>query len=187
MTRLLPLVLLLAVSACASAPPSQLLLDAPTSTQRIPAAVRSVELREVSLPDYAGADTLSTREAGGALTADRDQVWADTPARGTTLALARNLAAITGARVAAEPWPFSVLPDVSVKVTAERFLATIPGGVELTGSYAVAPVASAISDRDGRFNITVPLAEGASPAEVAAAHGRAVEALAVQIARSLAR
>ncbi|WP_172330901.1 membrane integrity-associated transporter subunit PqiC [Mangrovicoccus sp. HB161399] len=182
----LPLLLALGTAACTS-PPTQFLLDAPTSDLRLRPMVSSVEVRDVSLPQYASAaDGIAIQQADGSVTANPNEVWADTPERGATLALARNLAAITGARVAAEPWPFADLPGASVKVVVERFLASETGGVRLEGSYAISPVGSGLRDRGGRFDIAVPLPENPGTSDVARAHGLAIEQLAEEIARRLA-
>ncbi|WP_138470155.1 membrane integrity-associated transporter subunit PqiC [Poseidonocella sp. HB161398] len=185
-TTILPLLLLLGAAACTT-PPTQFLLDAPTSQMRLAPRVSSIEVRSISLPQYASAaDGIALLQADGSVTTDPKEVWADTPERGATLALVRNLAAITGARVAADPWPFSDLPAVSVNVTVERFLASETGRLELAGAYAISPVVSSLRDRGGRFDIVVPLPENAGTAERARAHGQAIQQLAEDIARRLA-
>lgn len=183
------LVLTLGIGAC-TAPPAQFLLDAPGSTLRLSPVVNSLEIRTVSLPRYASADGLTRQQADAALITDVDQVWADSPERGATLAIVRNISEITGARVASEPWPFADLPAASVTVTVEQFLATSTNVVRLSGSYAVAPVGSNLSDRAGRFAIEVPILDenGAENAQaVANAHAVALRQLSETIARRISR
>jgi uncharacterized lipoprotein YmbA len=175
----------LALGACS--PTVKQFVVAPVEpVARIPARVSSIEIRDLSLPRYATADEVTIRDDDGVLRADRSTGWADDPQRSLTLALARNLATITGARVAAEPWPFTDSPAASVTVQVEQLLAGPDAMLRFTGLYAVAPVASGLSDRSGRFNIAVPMA-GNDPGDVAAAQGAAVARLAELIAQSLAR
>ncbi|MBE3639210.1 PqiC family protein [Mangrovicoccus algicola] len=182
---ILPILMLLGVAGCTS-PPTQYQLDAPTSDLRLRAVVSSLEVRDVSLPQYASAaDGIALQQPDGSVKADPKEVWADTPERATTLALARNLAAITGTRVAAEPWPFADLPAASVTVVVERFLAAQGTGLRLQGAYAISPVGSSLSDRGGRFDIAIPLPENAATTDIARAHGLAIERLAEEIARRI--
>jgi len=176
---------LAALAACAKRP-DQYLLETPVSALRLPSVVGSIQLHDISLPRYANDDSLVSVQSDGALKSDRNAVWADVPQRSMTLALARNLAAITGARVATDPWPFAAAPQATLSVTVEQFARGTDGILRLTGSFALAPLAAAVSDRDGRFSISLPVPED-SAAAIAAAHGKAVETLAETIARRIAR
>uniref|UniRef100_UPI00191C1743 ABC-type transport auxiliary lipoprotein family protein n=1 Tax=Mangrovicoccus ximenensis TaxID=1911570 RepID=UPI00191C1743 len=94
----LPLLLALGAAACTT-PPTQFLLDAPTSELRLAPMVSSVEIRDISLPQYASAaDGIALLQADGSVKADPKEIWADTPERGATLALARNLGSRDGLR-----------------------------------------------------------------------------------------
>ena len=64
---------------------------------------------------------------------------ADDPPRAVTLALARQISAVSGATVIAAPWPLSDGPDRRIEVRVEQFLATAGGVVRLSGSYYVSP------------------------------------------------
>lgn len=182
---------LIAVFACiglagCGGPSAQVLLAPPPPDARVPALVGSLEVRDVSLPRYAASDDLVVLDDDGLLQTVSGAVWADTPERSMTLALADALGAITGARVAAEPWPFAQAPAAQVTVRVSQLLATANGALRLKGHYAIAPVNSGLADRSGQFDISVPVTDTA-PAALAEAHGRAVSALAGQIAGRIAR
>lgn len=174
------------LAACTAQPPAQYLLDVPTSTLRLSPLVSSVEVRTVSLPRYATADGLTRQGEDAALTTDSSEVWADNPERAATLAIARNLGAITSARVSAEPWPFAQPPAAMVTITVEQFVATAANTVRLQGDYAIAPVASGLADRGGRFDISAPIT-GEDAQAFARAHGQALLQLSQTIAQRLAR
>lgn len=152
-----------------------------TPAERVKSRFASVELREVSLPEYAAREEIYVETADGALVAS-DLFWADDPTRAVTLALSRNLAEITGRPVAPEPWPFDALPDGRVDVRIERFLRAPDGSLLLTGQYFVADMAGRGRDRARLFSLTEPLTTDALPAEAARARARLVAALAVKIA-----
>lgn len=180
------LALTFGLSACSQPPPAQFLLDVPNSSMRLRPLVGSIEVRTLSLPRYATADGLTRQQDDAALITDPNQVWADNPERAATLAIVRNLGEITSARVAAEPWPFAEPPAAMVSVTVETFVATASGTVRLQGGYAIAPVASGLADRGGRFDISVAIpGEGAQA--LTNAHGQALLELSETIARRIAR
>lgn len=142
----------------------------------------SIEVREVSLPTHAASEEIYVEVEGGALTAS-DLLWADDPTRAVTLALARNLSEITGARIAPEPWPFDAYPAARVDVRVERFLATPDGLLTLSGQYFVADLEGQGRDRSRLFTLTAPLPLDATPAAGADARARLVADLALKIAR----
>lgn len=183
--RCLPLLLLvLALGACGA--PAQLLVTSPGPELRVRPVVGSLEVRDISLPRYAAGDAPVVLSPDGTVSELDGTVWADTPERALTLMLASDLAAITGARVAVEPWPFAESPAAQVTVRVERALGQPGASYRMTGQYAIAPIASSLSDRSGQFDISVPM-PGETPAALAAAQGRAMTELAETIARRLAR
>ncbi|MBT8424506.1 MAG: PqiC family protein [Silicimonas sp.] len=153
-----------------------------TPTERVSSRFASVELREVSLPEYAAREEIYVETAEGSLTAS-DLFWADNPTRAVTLALSRNLAEITRVPVAPEPWPFDATPDGRVDVRVERFLRAPDGSLVLTGQYFVADMAGRGRDKARLFTLSEPLPDGAPPAVAATARARLVAALAVRIAK----
>lgn len=176
---------LLLFAAC-SQNPAQVLVTPATPEVRLRPIVSSVEVRDISLPLYAAADAPVVLAEDGTLVQIRNTVWADTPERALTLQLAGDLGTITGARVAAEPWPFAAPPAAQVSVRVERFLGAPGGTFRMTGQYAIAPVDSGLSDRSGRFDIAVPMT-GDSAGALASAQGRAISQLAETIARRISR
>lgn len=158
----------------------------PTATQSLPNRIGSAELREVSLPQYAAGQEIAWQTPDGALRSTPDNIWADDPPRAVTLALARQISDLSGARVIAEPWPLAELPSRRIEVRVEQFLARADGVVALSGSYYVA-AADLGGGRDlvRRFDLSVPIAAGAEndPAAIARAQSQAVAQLAARIAQ----
>lgn len=191
-----PVILLLAglpaLAACGeapvlfSAPPAA--LSAPAQADpgaRIGVPYRSIELREVSLPTYAEAETIFQEGPGGTLTPVAGAEWADLPERAITLDLVGVLAAVTDARVAAEPWPFDLLPEARVEVRATRLAAGADGFFRFGGQYYVADLRGELAaprDRTGRFDLAAPYDVDGGAAAIADARSRVVRDLARLIA-----
>ncbi len=152
-------------------------------TERIGIAFRSVELREVGLPTYATLEAIYVETPEGAITPSDDLLWADDPARAATLELSRAMAAISGARIAPEPWPFDDFAEARVEVRAEEFLATADGSFRISGQYFVATRDALGRDRAETFRIAVPLLPDTGVAGIAAARAQAMTELAKTIAR----
>lgn len=140
----------------------------------------TVLLTEVSLPDYAGRQQIAARGEDGAVAAQRGVLWADLPQRGMTQELARDLSRITGAQVAAEPWPFNSRAQVRVEVRVEQMLDEGDGSFRLSGQYFVAPEESD-GGRSGLFDLRAPIT-GEGPAAIAAARSAVVAQLAQRLA-----
>ncbi|MFD1342089.1 PqiC family protein [Litorisediminicola beolgyonensis] len=154
----------------------------PEPEARIPSLYGTIEVVEVTLPTYAEGEEIYAQDPDGAIVAF-GPLWADLPSRAMTLQLASTLDQITGATVAAEPWPFRDFPAAKVDVRVEDMLATSRGTFRLAGQYYVAPEELG-RNRSGRFAIEVPLPEDAGAPQIAAARGQATSQLAEQIARS---
>ncbi|MGA9410978.1 MAG: ABC-type transport auxiliary lipoprotein family protein [Roseobacter sp.] len=152
-----------------------------TQTQRI--AFGAVEVREVSLPAYAASDEISVQTADGRLVSDGGVLWADTPNRAVSLEISRNLAQITGARVASNPWPFEALPDARVDLRFERLVAGEDGQFRASGQYFVA-VTDGRRERSGLFNLAVPFDPAAGPGAIAAARAQIILDLSSYLARN---
>lgn len=157
-------------------------LDPAPATKSLPNRIGTAELREVSLPQYASGQEIAYQTADGALRSDPKQIWADDPPRAMTLALAREISALSGATVIAEPWPLADMPARRIEVRVEQFLPGSDGVVRLSGAYYVTPAAGASADVVRRFDLRQPIA-GEGPAAIAAAQSAAVAALAAQIAQ----
>lgn len=176
--------LLIALMFLAGCGEGERLLPAPQvgAAERVASRFASIEVREVSLPAHAASEEIYVEAEGGGLTAS-ELLWADDPTRAVTLAMSRNLAEITGARVAPEPWPFDGFPAARVDVRVERFLSSQAGVLTLAGQYFVADLESGERDRARLFSLTAPLASTATPAAAAEARARLVAELALKIAR----
>lgn len=180
----------LGLAAC-SGPVTQVSVPPVQTDLRLRPIIGSLEVRDISLPRYAASDDIVRAGADGGIDTLPSTVWADTPERGLTLRLVDALDRITGARVAAEPWPFAEPPAASVTIRVTDALGQpdvgdLPGRYVLRGSYAISPVASDLADRAGRFEIAVPLADG-SPQSLGAAQSAALGELAETLARRVAR
>ncbi|EKE45637.1 lipoprotein, putative [Oceaniovalibus guishaninsula JLT2003] len=181
LARILPLPLLL-LAACGSTQTIRVDVPPIPAGDRIPVSVASVEVREVSLPRYAGQEPIFVETPEGTLISDDNVLWADDPIRGMTEELAFALAALTPARVAAEPWPFFDTPDARVEVRITRALAGRDGVFRLIGQYYVAPSDGDRPDVARRFALAQPWDVG-NRGSVAVARGLAVTELARLIAR----
>ncbi|EAR51238.1 lipoprotein, putative [Oceanicola granulosus HTCC2516] len=155
------------------------------SGDRVAIRFASVEVRDLSLPEYADSEAIYIRDADGALVAAPDLAWADIPTRAMTLEMARYLAQITGARVASEPWPFNGRADARLEVRVEEMVAELDGTFRLTGQYFVAPDDMDATGTAELFDVVVAIpAPGTAPA-IAAARSAAVRTLARQIAQDM--
>jgi len=181
----LPLMLaMLAVAACSGAD-QRFATPNLEPTTKVSSRYASLEIVQVTLPTYAGAEDIFVQGADGAIT-ELGPLWADDPARAITLQLARDFAAITGATVAPEPWPFRSFPAARVDVRLEEMLATTSGTFRMSGQYFVAPEEDG-RDRSRPFSIAVPLMPDATASQIAAARGAATLELAETIAKATLR
>ena len=184
MPRIAVVLACVALSVLAACGGPQLRFAAPPAPpgERIAIPVRFVQLREVSLPAYARDEEIWVEGEGGALTPQRNLLWADAPERGVTQELARQLAAITGATVAAEPWPFDSLPQATVELRLDTFLAGSDERFRIAGQYFVAGQPE-LRDRSGTFEVAAAIAPETGVAGIAAARAVALRDLARLVAR----
>lgn len=170
------------LGACSNGEKTQrFLIDPPAGGLRVPDRLGTAELKDVSLPEYASGDEVSFQTADGAVRSNTKQLWADTPQRAFTQALARTISDISGATVIAEPWPLSEPPRRRLEVRVEKALAQADGVYRLSGRYFVADDGAGGANQARSFDISVPLgAEG--PGAIARAQSQAISQLAAQIA-----
>lgn len=147
-------------------------------------AYGSVELREVSLPEYATLAEMAVETPEGGITTQKTQLWADNPVRAVTLELTRHLSQITGLTVASQPWPFESNPDARVDVRIEQMLADRQNMFRLSGQIFVSPTEEGGRPRARFFSLSVPIAAPGDAQAMAAARGQIVQDLAVFIARN---
>lgn len=164
------------------------LIDLPSLQKSLPNRLGSVEIREVSLPEYAAGQEVAWQTEDGAVRSNPDQVWADAQPRAVTLELARQISNVSGATVIAEPWPLAQSPSRRLEVRVEQMLARADGTFRLAGQYFVTPdLGGNGADVVRRFDIAVPIVTGEGdvqdPALIAKAQALAVQGLAQQIAQ----
>lgn len=147
-------------------------------------SVRTVEVRDVSLPAYAAASEIVVEQDGGALFVVPKSIWADDPVRAVTGALSRSLDMRSTASVASEPWPLAEPADVRVEVRIDRMIAKTDGMFELSGQFAIASPDGIARETVERFVVTSPMADS-EPATVAKATGAAIDSLADVILKKL--
>ncbi|SFG52963.1 hypothetical protein SAMN04488020_102460 [Palleronia marisminoris] len=181
MMRLAAATALALLAACGGQP---LRFDLPETevTQKIPVSVGSVEVVDVSLPLYADQEVIFFEDETSALVSDDSLLWADDPQRSFTEGLALQLAALTNARVAAEPWPFYDRADVRVDVRFSRALPGRDGLYRIAGQYFVASTEGTAQERARRFELAAPFQTLSAPS-IAAAKAAVIAELATLIAR----
>ncbi|WP_226941717.1 PqiC family protein [Pseudooceanicola spongiae] len=155
---------------------------AQATANRIAIAYGTVEVQDVSLPDYASSQSIAMRGPDGSVTAAKKLLWADLPTRAVTLELSRYLRQITGAEVAPSPWPFLDRAQVRVDVRVEQMLAEADGTFRLSGQYFIAPETGA-RGRSALFDVVVPIGGDGDATAIAAARGQAMLQLAEKMAR----
>lgn len=171
----------MALSACGGTPDLYAVTPPPvTEKQRI--GFGAVEVRDVSLPTYAAADEIAVADESGKLVTDANTRWADAPERAVALELSRNLARLSGARVASEPWPFEGFPDARLEVRFESLIAGADGLFRAAGQYFVG-VSDGGRERSGLFDLAVPYDVEGGPQAIAAARGQLILDLATLIAK----
>lgn len=172
---------ILPLGACGGGDAARYLIDAPAAAiSETRVSVRTLELRDVSLPSHASGAEILVRDETGALLPLGGAVWADDPERAVTGTLAELLDTRSTATVAAEPWPLFDGPTARMDVRINKMLATASGVFEITGQAALSAVEGRPRERVERFAIAVPITE-ISPAGVTDAQGRALAALADEL------
>lgn len=170
-----------ALAAC-SGTAVRIPVAAPSVGDTIKTSIRSLEVRDVSLPDYAAAEEIYIESADGTLSSSSDVLWADVPVRAISLELSRNLAELTGKRIAAEPWPFESFPQARLEVRMDQLLAGADGVFRASGQYFVASFEGG-RDRSGFFRLSAPYDPAGGASAIAQARGEVI----VQLARLIAR
>ncbi|RNF34813.1 PqiC family protein [Paracoccus methylarcula] len=174
--------LLLILSACSNPEKTgRFLIDPPSTRAQVPNRLGTAELKDVSLPDYAADQEVMWQTEDGAVRSNPDNLWADNPKRGFTLALAREISDISGATVIGEPWPLAEPPQRVLEVRVEKALAQADGIYRLSGRYFVSDEESGGTNHARSFDISVPMS-GDQPSAIAGAMSQAISQLAQQIA-----
>lgn len=154
-----------------------------TSLAPVSIPLRTVSVREVTLPAYATEEGIAISDGAGAITTTPDNLWADDATRAVTLRLTNALADITGRQVASDPWPFRDDPDAVVDVRFESFVAVAAGQFEASGRYYVAQSSEDRRDHAHGFRIVQPYRPGGGFPAIAEARAKVIATLAEDIAR----
>lgn len=173
----LPALLLLA--ACAS-PNYYLVPPAATGGPRVGGSAGGIAVADMNLPTYAETVEIASLDPAGAVTLDKGALWADTPRRALTRHLIAALQARLSAQIASEPWPAYDAPGLRIEVFVDRMIGAPEGPFQFSGQYVLVSPASGRLVSTDRFAITTQAGPG--PQGLVAAHARAVESLADQIA-----
>lgn len=180
-SRLIPALMLTVLTAACGADDRRIVVPQMQAAERQPIAYSSVEIREVSLPSYAAAEEVMIADPAGVLEKQGDLLWADDPSRAVTLELTRYLTQISGAQVAAEPWPFFDIPAATVEVRVEEMLAHDDGSFRLSGQYFVS--ADSGRERARLFSLRQAIPGDGKTYNIGAARSQALRSLALKIAR----
>lgn len=170
------------LAACGGPPPQRVAVPKAEVADKQRISYRTVELRDVSLPSYAAAEEIYIADESGLLNTREGLLWADDPSRAITLEISRQLAQVTGAQVASEPWPFEEPAQARVEIRVEDILAQSDGTFRLAGQYFVSTENG--RDRARLFDLSVPIDGIDTVAGIAQARGQAVRNLVLEIARS---
>lgn len=171
----------LLLAACGGAT-ERFAVKTPQVTEKVRISFSSVEVRDVSLPSYASSDEISTQDGAGKLVSSKNVLWADAPERSIALELSRNLARMSGKRIASEPWPFEAYPDARLEIRFAELVAGTDGQFRTSGQYFVA-VRDGGRERSGLFDLTVPYNVEGGPNAIAAARGQIILDLATYVAQ----
>lgn len=173
--------LILTLAACGNA--DRFAVNPPAVTEKVQIAFGAVEVRDVSLPSYAAADEISTQTEDGTLISSKSVLWADAPERAVALELSRNLARLTGRRIASEPWPFEARADARLELRFAELVATEAGEFRTSGQYFVG-VSDGRRERSGLFDLKVAFDPKGGPNAIAAARGQLILDLATYVAKN---
>ena len=184
MTRFLFVLALAALAGCTTAKPDRFAVQPTTASTKITSNARTISVAKVDLPAYAKEPGIFVQSDTGALMPVENADWADDTERAMTLALVRNLDAITGARVAPDPWPLGGVPEAEIRVEVERMLVDNNSMMRLSGQFSIRRDIATSRNRIVRFDITTRAASR-RPDDVVQAHGAAWRELAEDMARAL--
>ncbi|MCX7566596.1 ABC-type transport auxiliary lipoprotein family protein [Sulfitobacter sp. F26169L] len=166
------------LAACGAS--DRIAVQPPAIAETIRIGFRSVEVKDVSLPSYAAADEIAQQAPDGTLITSK-VLWADSPDRAISLELSRNLARLTGKRIASEPWPFEERAAATLVVRFSDLVAGTDGTFRATGQYFVGVYEA--RERSGLFDLSIAYDPKGGPVAIAEARGRIVLDLAKFVAR----
>jgi uncharacterized lipoprotein YmbA len=177
----LPLLLL---AGCLGSSPDRFLVETTASTEKVRTDARTISITKISLPTYATEAGIFVQNQAGAIVAISKADWADDTERAMRLFLVRNLAEISGAEVASDPWPLGGIPEAEIRIDVEQMLVDSSGVMRLSGQFSIRRDVASSRNRIRQFNIAIS-AKSSDPSNVVEAHGRAWQELAGTIARAM--
>lgn len=185
MRCILPLALAaLVLAGCAR--PDYFLMPQPAEGARSGRAVGSVAVADISLPAYAETVEIAELTDTGAVSLAKNALWADTPRRALTRHLVAALQSRLNAQIATEPWPAFDSPTLRLEVFVDRMIGAPEGPFQFAGQYVIVSSDSGRVVSSDRFAVALTAVQPGYQGLIDV-HARAIEALADQIAASLAR
>lgn len=175
----------LVVAACGGRP-DYFLTPPPAAATRATTSVGSLAVADISLPAYAETVEIAELTETGAVTLAKDALWADTPRRALTRHLVAALQSRVNAQIATEPWPAFDSPTLRLEAFVDRMIGAPEGPFQFAGQYVIVSSESGRVIASDRFAVTLT-AQSPGYQGLVDVHARAVEALADQIAATLAR
>ena len=175
-----------ALAGCLGTEPLRYVVEPAIGTvqEQLQTSADTILVADVSLPAYARETQLFIETTENTLVPIEDADWADEPDRAFANVLVRELTEITGAEVAAEPWPLGGVPEAELRVRVANMVVRNDGAVSLTGQYSIRRDRLESRNTIELFSIQVPALTN-DPADVVNAHAAAWRQLAGVIARSL--
>jgi uncharacterized protein len=171
------------LAACAR--PDYYLTPPPAASAQSTTSAGSISVADINLPAYAEAIEIAVQNETGAVTLEKNALWADTPRRALTRHLVASLQSRLPATISSEPWPAFDSPSLRLEVFVDRMIGTPEGPFQFAGQYVVVSSTSGRVVASDRFALTS--AAGPGYQGLIDAHARAVEALADAIAARLSR
>lgn len=175
---------LLALAGCVSAERDRFLIEAASSSEKVQTDARTISVTKISLPTYATETGIFIQNDLGAIVAIPKADWADDTERAMRLFLVRDLASISGAEVASDPWPLGGIPEAEVRIDVEQMFVDRNNTMQLSGQFSIRRDINERRSLIRQFAITTK-ARSASPADVVDAHGEAWQKLAKTIAEAM--
>ena len=175
---------LMFLAGCLGTSPDRFLVETVASIEEVRTDARTISIAKISLPTYATEAGIFVQNETGAIVAISKADWADDTERAMRLFLVRNLAEISGAEVASDPWPLGGIPEAEIRIDVEQMLVDGTNSMRLSGQFSIRRDVAVSRNRIRQFNITTA-AKSSDPSDVVEAHGRAWQELASTIAKAM--
>ena len=185
MMRVLLIATAIALAGCGSAPKESFYTLASPQAPVNATSTVSVFVGPVSVPEAVDRTPMVIRTGPNQVDIDEMHRWAEPLKTAIPRVLAEMLMRELGStRVVSSRQASGTAVDFRVAVEIQRFESSLDGGATLDAVWFVTPTASGATRRTGRTLATVP-ATGRFHEALAAAHSRALESLARDIAQGV--